>query len=263
MLMRILLFLAGSFLSITAAYYSIVGLTEIFTGATVAIFLMGASLEFAKLVCASWLYRNWSSISVFIRTYMTTAVVVLMFITSMGIFGFLSKAHLENNLVTGADVTAEYEALKSEIETDQKIVTDIDKQLEMMNATVKEDYNVLRRQNALRREMSADKKAATERLRENNKKLAQINLEVKKIEVEVGPLKYIADMVYGQDEAKNHLDSAVRLVILLLIFVFDPLAVMLLIAAGMKIKSQIQIDDDGNLKINPNDVLHLEKDDEN
>ena len=259
--MRFLLFLAGFFLSASAAYYSILGLTAIFSGALIPILVMGCSLEFAKLVSASWLYRSWANISLFIRTYMTIAVIVLMFITSMGIFGFLSKAHLENTANTGAVVTAEYAQIKADVDQDNKIVADADKQLEKLDSTVKEDYNIIERQRKLRGQLTTDKKAAQARLRENNRKLAEVDLQVKKIEVEVGPLKYIAELIYGQD-AKDHFDSAVRFVILLLIFVFDPLAVMLLIAASRQENVKIvikEIDDPNKIAIDRDDILNLEK----
>lgn len=259
--MRFLLFLAGFFLSASAAYYSILGLTAIFSGAAVPILIMGGSLEFAKLVSASWLYRSWANISWLIKTYMTIAVIVLMFITSMGIFGFLSKAHLENAATTTAVVSSEYAEVKSEVDQDTKIVADIDKQLEKLDSTVKDDYNIMERQRKTRNQLTKEKKEALARLRVNNKKLADADLEVKKVEVEVGPLKYIAELIYGE-EAKNHFDSAVRWVIMLLIFVFDPLAVMLLIAASRKENVKLvikEIDDPNKVAINIDDILNLEK----
>ena len=265
--MRFLLFFAGLCLSATAAYYSIVGLAAIFSGAFVPILVMGGSLEFSKLVTASWLYRSWKNISLFMKTYMTIAVIVLMFITSMGIFGFLSKAHLENAANKGADVTAEYSSIKSDVDVDTKIISDIDNQLKILDNTVKDDYNTLSRQNKLRTQLTKDKKDAIARLRENNKKLAQADLEVKKVEVEVGPLKYIADLIYG-DKAKDHLDSAVRLVILMLVFVFDPLAVMLMIAASRKdfgkeiVVVEKEVNDPNKVAIDKNDILNLEKSNE-
>lgn len=229
--MRILLFLAGFLLSATAAYYSVLGLIAIFNGAMIPIIVMGASLEFAKVVTASYLYRHWKQISFSMKAYMTTAVVTLVLLTSMGIFGFLSKAHLEHAASTGADVTAVVAELQAEIDVDNKIVADADKQLSMLDGTVK-SYNTIRRQQQMRKEIIAEKRAAMQRLRENNKKLAAANLEVKKVEVEVGPLKYIAELFYGKENASSHLDSAVRGVILMLIFVFDPLAILLLISAS-------------------------------
>lgn len=259
--MRLLLLLSGILLSATSAYYSIVGLTAIFSGAVIPILVMGGSLEFAKLVTASWLYRSWAQISWFMKTYMTFAVFILMVITSMGVFGFLSKAHLENSSNRSADITAEYVSLKSEIDSDNKIVTDIDKQLNILDNTVKEDYNIMEKQRRTRAQLTKEKKEASIRLRENNKKIASIDSEIKKIEVEVGPLKYIAELIYGES-AGNHLDSAVRAVIILLVSVFDPLAVMLLIAANQRnTKEKVvirEIDDPTKVAVRKDDILNLE-----
>jgi hypothetical protein len=251
--MRILLFLAGILLSGTAAYYSVLGLAAIFNGAVTPIIVMGISLEFAKVVTASYLYRNWKHISIAMKSYMTIAVMMLVLLTSMGIFGFLSKAHLEHAATSGADVSAVYEEVKSEVDVDNKIIADADRQLSMLDQTAK-DYNTIRQQQRMRKEIVADKKAAIKRLRENNKKLAQANLEVKKIEAEVGPLKYIAELIYGK-YAGSHLDSAVRAVIMMLIFVFDPLAILLLIASSTSVTPLPKPQKD-------KDVVMLDKDDD-
>jgi hypothetical protein len=237
--MKILLFLAGLLLSGTAAYYSVLGLIAIFSGAVIPIIVMGSSLEFAKVVTASYLYRHWKQISFSMKAYMSAAVVTLVLLTSMGIFGFLSKAHLEHAASTGADVTAAVAEIQADVDVDKKIVADADKQLEMLDGTVK-NYNTIRRQQQMRKEILVEKKAAMQRLRENNRKLAAANLEVKKVEVEVGPLKYIAELFYGKENATTHLDSAVRGVIMLLIFVFDPLAILLLISASTNFAVKVE-----------------------
>jgi len=255
---RTFLLISGLFLSATAAYYSIAGLIAIFPGAVLPIILMGGSLEFAKLVTATYLYKSGKQISIFMRTYLTIAVVILMFITSMGIFGFLSKTHLENSVNRTADVDAEVSALQADIKADEKIVADDDKQLNLLDNTVKEDYNIVLSQRKARNQITTDRKEATARLRENNKKLAAAQLQIDKSEVDVGPLKYIAELIYGQN-AKNHFNDAVRFVIILLVVVFDPLAVMLLIAAtGNKIVvKEVEVDEKFFLK--KDDVLNLEE----
>jgi len=253
---RLYLFLAGIFLSVTAAYYSMVGLVALFSGATIPILIMGGSLEFAKVVSATWLYKSRQQIPLFMKFYMTCAVLILMLITSMGIFGFLSKAHLENGVNKTADISSTVVELKSEIAADEKSVSDADKQLNLLDNTVKEDYNILRKQKSVRIQILADKKAANKRLRDNNKLLADANLKIEKVEVEVGPLKYIAELIYGE-QAKDHLDSTVRIMILLLVFVFDPLALMLLIAASRK--STPEVIDGDSVLFKKDDILDLEK----
>jgi hypothetical protein len=242
--MRILLFLAGILLSGTAAYYSVLGLQAIFNGAFIPILVMGASIEIAKVVTATFLHRSWKQIPGLMKSGMCVSVVVFMFLTSMGIFGFLSKAHLENSANKGAEVTSIAAELRADVNIDTKIIADVDKQIQMLDSTVKDDYNTIRRQKSLRSSLNADKKAALKRLRESNRKLAAADLEVKKVEVEFGPLKYIAELIYG-DDAANNLDNAVRYVILMIVFVFDPLAILLLIAASsyhsmMKPKEEVK-----------------------
>lgn len=260
-MIRLVLFITALFLSGVAAYYSIIGLTAIFTGAFYSILLMGGALEVAKLVTISWLYRNWDIMPRLMRGYMTAAVIILMFITSMGIFGFLSKAHLEHSATASAGVEAEVSGLTTEIKLDEKIVSDVDRQLSVMDSTVK-DYNVMRKQSAMRKELQKTRKEAQLRLRDNGRKLAQAELEIKKVEVEVGPLKYIAELIYG-DDAKKHFDDAVRWVIILLIAVFDPLAVMLLMAANSSYPTQPIKRKRGRppktIQVHERDIFNLEK----
>ena len=192
------------------------------------------------------------------KTYMTIAVVILMFITSMGIFGFLSKAHLENSVAKTADIDSVVAALQSDIKADEKIVADADKQLNILDNTVKDDYNIILRQRKLRTQLLVDKKEAAVRLRENNRKLAEANITVQKNEVDIGPLKYIAELIYG-DKAKNHFDDAVRFVIILLVIVFDPLAVMLLIAATGKTVTDVEIEVNEKFFVKKDDVLTIEE----
>lgn len=250
------MFLSGLSLSSAAAYYSVAGLMAIFSGAFIPILLMGGSLEFAKIVTATYLYKTGKKISIFMRTYMTIAVVVLMFITSMGIFGFLSKAHLENSTNKTAESTSISVELQSDIKADEKIISDADKELNVLDITVNSDYNILRRQNKIRNQLLADKKEASARLRDNNKKLAAANLEIQRSEVDIGPLKYIAQLIYGKD-ANSHFDDAVRMVIILLVIAFDPLAIMLLIAASKKEENFDFEEVDGKFLVNKEDVLHL------
>ena len=100
MFIAILTLLSALSVSGVAIFYSVIGLATIFPGAFVPVVIMGSVLEVGKLIAASWLYRNWKHTRFLLKTYLTTAVVVLSLITSMGIFGFLSKAHLEQNLLS-------------------------------------------------------------------------------------------------------------------------------------------------------------------
>jgi len=114
--MAFLLFFTAVLLSGIAAYYSVIGLTAVFAAAAIPVAIMGASLELAKLVVASWLYRFWDNIPVLMRSYFTAALVILMAITSMGVFGYLSKAHLDQGVPTG-EIAAKVALLDEKIKT--------------------------------------------------------------------------------------------------------------------------------------------------
>lgn len=229
-----------------AAWYSTAGLIAIFSGATTSIIIMGGVLEAGKLVTASWLYRNWNQVPFLLKSYLTSAVVVLMFITSMGIFGFLSKAHLEQSISVGGTNDLQIENLERQIARQQSIVADSETVLSQLDAQVQTliDYDRIRGPSgsiATRQGQAEERQALNEtidaayvRIEELQTDLAPLQQEKLAIEVEVGPLKYIAELIYG-DQARDFLDEAVRWVILLIVFVFDPLAVLLLIAANMNL----------------------------
>jgi hypothetical protein len=214
-----LTFLSAILLSGIAAYYSVIGLAAIFTGAFWPIVFMGSVLEMSKLVTASWLYRNWKECPILLKTYLTSAVVVLMLITSMGIFGFLSKAHIDSTLDAGSNLV-EVKTLNQQ----EKMTKD---RLDYLMARAKEPSNA---SNKLDKQIQDTQKELTE----INKKKLPLLKESNKLVAEVGPIKYVGDMIYGDDD--NAIDKAVRLVIMLIMLVFDPLAVLLLIAANMSLK---------------------------
>ena len=215
--MIFLTLLSALLLSGIAAYYSVIGLAAIFTGAFWPIVFMGSVLEMSKLVTTSWLYRNWKTCPLLLKSYLTFAVVVLMIITSMGIFGFLSKAHIDSTMDSGMN-TVEIKTL-----TQQEKITK--ERLDYLLARAKDPSTA---SNRLDKQIQDTQKELTE----INKKKLPLLKESNKLTAEVGPIKYVGDMVYGTDD-DNSLDKAVRLVIMLIMVVFDPLAVLLLIAANM------------------------------
>ena len=245
MFLTILTFLSAISISIIAAGYSIIGLATLFAGAVIPIIAMGSALEIGKLVAASWLYNNWSSSMVpkALKAYLFTAIVVLVFITSMGIFGFLSKAHLDQVKPQSGNAL-NISVLDKQINQQQVIVDRAEKTLNSLDKAldkyidmeyVSRGLKEREKQKEEREQLNKSISEATAKIVELNKTKSTIELEQIKIEAEVGPLKYVAELIYG-DEAKNHFDSAVRLVILILIFVFDPLAVLLLIAANISLR---------------------------
>jgi len=223
--MIFLTLLSALLLSGIAGYYSILGLAAIFTGAFWPIVFMGSVLELSKLVTTSWLYRNWKTCPFLLKSYLTSAVVILMMITSMGIFGFLSKAHIDSTMDSGAN-TVEIKIL-----TQQEKITK--ERLEYLLARAKDPSTA---SNRLDKQIQDTQKELTE----INKKRLPLLKESNKLVAEVGPIKYVGDMIYGTDD-DNAIDKAVRLVIMLIMVVFDPLAVLLLIAANISMQQRVRI----------------------
>jgi hypothetical protein len=248
MLFIALLLLSALAVSTVAGYFSIVGLMAIFPAAAEPILAMGVVLEIAKLVTASWLYRYWSKTALAMKTYFTLAVIILSVITSMGIFGFLSKAHLEHSVSTG-DNTLQIARLDRRIETEQRRIADAETVLAQLDNTVQTliDYDRIRgddgaiatreNQAAEREQLNAAIDSAIASIDALSEEKLVLDTEQLLIEVEVGPLLYVAEMIYGDTE-KETLDKTVRFVIILLILVFDPLAILLVVAANMSMKER-------------------------
>ena len=228
--------------SAVSAYYSIVGLVTIFAGAAVAVAVMGIALELGKLVSTSWLYRNWSNCPKLLKSYLMAAIVILMGISSMGIFGFLSKAHLDQSLPTGdvADkITLIDEKIKTQrenIDADRKALKQMDESVDQLMARSTDESgagraaNLRKTQQKERSQLQADIAKAQEQIARLNEERAPVAKDLRKVEAEVGPIKYIAAFFYGNTD-QTILEKAVTWVILTLIVVFDPLAVILLLAS--------------------------------
>ena len=245
MILAYLLLLTGLTISAVAIYYSVVGLTAIFSAAAIPIIIMGSALEVGKLVCASWLKANWERAPRFMKYYMVTAVIVLMLITSMGIFGFLSKAHNDQSLVSG-DVTSKIAVYDEKIKTAKENIEADRKQLKQMDEAVDQimgrssDEKGADKANAVRKSQQRDRVALAKDIEANQKAIASLNdeaapirAEVRKVEAEVGPIKYIAAFIYGTAPDESMLERAVTWIIILIVIVFDPLAVIMLLAAQM------------------------------
>jgi hypothetical protein len=241
-----LLLLTGLTISAVAIYYSVVGLTAIFSAAAIPIIIMGSALEVGKLVCASWLKANWERAPRFMRYYMITAVVVLMLITSMGIFGFLSKAHNDQNLVSG-DVQSKIAIYDEKIKTSRDNIDANRKALKQMDEAVdqvmgrSQDEKGADKAVAIRRGQQKERARLQSEITAEQKIISQLSeerapiaAEVRKVEAEVGPIKYIAKFIYGERGAdENMLEQAVTWIIIMIVIVFDPLAVIMLLAAQM------------------------------
>ena len=255
--LAILTLFTGLAISAVAIYYSVIGLAAIFSAAVIAIMVMGAILEVAKLVAAWWLKANWDRAPLLLKSYMLVAVVVLMLITSMGIFGFLSKAHSDQAIVTG-DVQAQVYLIDEQIKVErenianaQSLIKQLDDAVVGINASgVDREFKLrdgtTRTQSAaeralqVRRSQAKDRANLTAQIEESQTKIlalqekkAPIAANMREVEAKVGPIKYIAQLIYGDNPHENLLEKAVTWVIITIVFVFDPLAVLLLLASQM------------------------------
>ena len=242
MFLTILMFVVALSLSSVAAFYSIVGLTAIFAAAVMPIIIMGSILEVAKLAVTVWLHEYWHQCRWVMKAYLVPAVGVLMLLTSMGIFGFLSKAHLDQTVPTG-DVAAQIGLIDEKIRTQRDNVetarTALKQMDEQVNArlTRSDDekgaeraVQIRRQQASERQRIQADIASAQKIIAQLNEERAPIASQLRKAEAEVGPIKYIAALIYGDNPDANLLERAVRWVIIVLGLVFDPLAVFMLLA---------------------------------
>lgn len=227
-----------------AAFYSVIGLMQIFVGSAVAIAVMGAALEFGKVVSAAWLHNNWHREGYrILRYYLVGAVVALMFITSMGIFAFLSKAHSEVSAET-RDVVAQVEVINERISYLDSEKERSEQALGLLDAAIDEyiELGYVTRGLDARREQAEEREYLNSEirriesdqavLRDQRFDLEQTN---RNYQAEVAPVYYIAGLIYGNSDEET-LDKAVRLVIIIIIFVFDPLAILLLIASQASFK---------------------------
>jgi len=234
---------SGLTISAVAIWYSVAGLVSIFAAAVIPIIVMGVVLEVSKLVATVWLKLNWSRAPVFIRSYLLVAIAVLMVITSMGIFGYLSKAHSDQSLV-GGDVQAKIAVYDEKIKTAKDNIDVNRKALKQMDEAVdqvmgrSQDEKGADKAVALRRAQQKERARLQSEIAAEQKTVsilaeerAPIAAEVRKVEAEVGPIKYIAAFIYGDNPDANVLEKAVTWVIIIIVSVFDPLAVILLLAS--------------------------------
>lgn len=235
-------------ISAVAAYYSIVGLTAIFSAAVIPIIIMGAALEVGKITAAVWLKIHWSRARLTYKIYLVPAVAFLMLLTSMGIFGFLSKAHSDQNLISGdsqSKIAIFDEKIKTQrdnIELARRALTQMDAQVEARlsrgdsEAGAERAVQIRRQQAAERTKLQKEISEAQKIIGQLQEQRAPIAAEVRKVEAEVGPIKYIAALIYGDNPDGDLLERAVRWVIIIIVAVFDPLALVLILAAQQSLR---------------------------
>jgi len=259
MFLNILALLSAVSISGVAAYYSIAGLTAIFSGAVIPIIIMGGVLEFGKIITTVWLHQNWNRVNFIVKWYLALAIIVLMFVTSMGIFGFLSRAHIETTSSVG-DNTLLIEQIDQNLAVEQQRIKDNQALIKQMDDAVNgllnsgasnatRDNNrtatLTTQATKLRDSQKKERLAANQTIDETNKRIADLNAQKLKlnqaqlkVEAEVGPIKYIAQLIYGDNVDKSLLERAVRWVIIFIVAVFDPLAVSLVLGATMGISNR-------------------------
>jgi hypothetical protein len=239
---------SGLAISLVAEFYSIIGFTAIFAAAQIPVIIMGIVLGVGKISATLWLKQNWKIAHWLVRTYLLTAIAVLMGVTSMGIFGFLSKAHSDQSLVSG-DVQSKIAVYDEKIKTAKENIDANRKALKQMDEAVDQvmarsssetgaDKSVALRRSQLkeRARLQSEIQAEQKTISSLSEERAPIAAEVRKVEAEVGPIKYIAQFVYGESD-KDLLEKAVTWVIIILIVVFDPLAVILLLASQISFQN--------------------------
>lgn len=290
MVFPIIIALSSLSLAAVAAYFSIIGLTTIFPGVFWSIVVMGSSLEVGKLVTAVWLHRNWKTSGRLIKYYLSIAVIVLSGITSMGIFGFLSKSHIEQEVGTSQyssqismldkkleSIESKKASLETQKKTNEQLKSDDYLSLQRLNDRLKDLDSIISQirekggfstsskiekeresQSQERESISQNKQDIQNRLEGYRVKMedqifpelekleqnyltinldkTKIEAQLKKLEAEIGPVKYIAELISDFGGPEVDAESAVRIVILILIFVFDPLAILLVVAASSTLK---------------------------
>lgn len=232
-------------LTCVGGYFSIVGLATIFAGAFWSVVTMATALELSKVVAASWIYRSWSIAPVLIRMYMILSIIVLVFITSLGIFGYLSKAHVEQTINQGGNNELLISGLERKIERQQSIIDDSETVLAQLDSAVRilQDYDRIRgpdgalavrkAQAEERTELNRTIGSAYDQVAVLQDELIPLQKQTLELEAEIGPLKYIAELIYGKDSAAEYFDVAVRWIIILLVCVFDPLAIVMIISGNI------------------------------
>ena len=235
-------------ISAIAAWYSVAGLAAIFAAAVIPVIIMGGALEAGKIVATVWLHNNWQRVSWLYKTYLVPAIVFLMLLTSMGIFGFLSKGHADQSIVSG-DSMSRVAIYDEKIKSERDNIDQAKRALEQMNSQVDQMMSRTDTDRGAERAVAIRKQQARERanlqaeiaksqkaIQKLQEERAPLAAEFRKVEAEVGPIKYIAALIYGDNPDQNLLEAAVRWVIILIVIVFDPLALCLILAANKQLE---------------------------
>lgn len=262
----ILILIAGIILSGVAGYFSIIGLATIFSGSYISVIVMASALEASKIIVASWIYRNWGIAPVLLRVYMIFAVIVLVGITSMGIFGYLSAAHSQQSSISQLN-TIQIEEIERQISSEKKRIVDNERLIEQLDLAVETliRYERIRGDDgaiAIQQSQKDDREYLKNSIDKSSNIVDNLNsrlIELKQIEVQsnakIGPLKYITEFIY-KENASHHFDDAVVTIMIILVLVFDPLAITMIIAGNTGIMNrQVYMKKGENfLEVNANSI---------
>ena len=226
-----------------AAYFSVIGMATIFAGAYIGTIVMMTALEVGKLVTAAYIHLVWDKLN-YLKYYLLASVGVLMLITSLGIFGYLSKANIETTLV-GDGNNLELSIIDTRIKAEESKIQRLQDRLSGLDLVVTtgrpQDRNYINRvQREERSQIATDIDVSLDLISEYTEEKLPIQRRQLEQESKIGPIKYVAEVIYGEDESVKYLDNAVRWVIYALIFVFDPLAVLLLVSSTGLIARRVE-----------------------
>lgn len=257
-------------ISAVAAFYSIIGLTAIFPASFLAVIIMGTVLELGKITTAIWLHTFWHECKWWLKTYLASALIVLMFITSLGIFGFLSRAHIEHSSGTVGNEFV-IQSIDQRIERQNRTISDAENVISQLDQAVNTLADAQRirgvdgaiatreRQTEERNQLNGIISDAFIEIQNLTQERTELQIEQAKIEAEVGPIRYVAELIYGDNPDRQTLEAAVRYLIIIIVLVFDPLAVCLILAAitGLHIRKKNNkpvIKEDVNIIDEPQDI---------
>jgi len=240
--------LTGLALSTVAAWFAIEGIMVLFAGLPLYGMIMGIVVEAGKVVGITWIYRHWEH-KTRLKYVMIPVTFIAVLLTSMGIFGLLSKAHIEQ-VAPVANNSAKIERLDQRITREQSEIADAELIIDQLDDTVRvlvdarkishptEGSKIVRiNQQPQRDQLKGIIDESFDSIDEYEDAKLLLNQELNALELEVGPVKYIAAIIY--DDPDNNLEEAVRMVIIAFIFVFDPMAILLLMAGNYTLMGRI------------------------
>jgi hypothetical protein len=245
MFLTVILFLAALSISGVSAFYSISGLTAIFPGAIIPVIALGIVLEIGKLSGIAFLHKYWCDAAFSIKAPLVMIILFLMLINSMGIFGLLSKAHITQE-VSNAGQASQIRITQGRLTSERSAITDLDTQIGNIDQAINKLTQTGRAGQALaqvnaqrkaRQTLSNEKLAHQSTVDDLTKQEVEKDVANKLLEADFGPLQYLADFVYGKANAEQ-LENVVRWIISIIVFVTDPLAVILLVSASFSLTAR-------------------------